>query len=112
MLAIIGGEPLRFAPYVDLYHRALEQFGQATPPIGVHSPGYVARTDQQALDESWPHYAEMHAKIGRERGWPPLTREQFEAGRGPDGALSSAPPRPWPRRSSRRSAASACRAST
>ena len=86
MLAIIGGAPLRFAPYVDLYQRALEQFGQATPPIGVHSHGYVARTDQQALDESWPHYAEMHAKIGRERGWPPLSREQYEEGAGPDGA--------------------------
>jgi probable LLM family oxidoreductase len=86
MLAIIGGEPLRFAPYVDLYHRALEQFGQATPPIGVHAHGYVARTDSQAIDESWPYYAAMHDRIGRERGWPPLAREQYEAGAGPDGA--------------------------
>jgi probable LLM family oxidoreductase len=87
MLAIIGGEPLRFAPYVDLYHRALKQFGhEETPPVGVHAHGYVARTDRQAVDETWPHYAEMHAKIGRERGWPPLTLEQYEAGAGPDGA--------------------------
>ena len=87
MLAIIGGEPMRFAPFVDLYQRALAEFGRDTPPVGVHSHGYVARTDSQALDESWPHYAEMHAKIGRERGWPPMSREQYEAGAGPDGAL-------------------------
>jgi probable LLM family oxidoreductase len=87
MLAIIGGEPMRFRPYVDLYHRALEQFGHAeTPPVGVHAHGYVARTDEQAIAETWPHYEAMHAKIGRERGWPPLTIEQYEAGAGPDGA--------------------------
>ena len=87
MLAIIGGEPLRFAPYVDLYHRALAEFGQDTQPVGVHSHGYVARTDGQALDESWPHYEAMHSKIGSERGWPPMSREQYEAGAGPEGAL-------------------------
>ncbi len=87
MLAIIGGEPLRFAPYVDLYQRALAEFGRDTPPVGVHSHGYVARTDAQALEESWPHYAETHARIGRERGWPPMTREQYDAGAGPSGAL-------------------------
>jgi probable LLM family oxidoreductase len=87
MLAIIGGEPLRFAPYVDLYHRALAQFGhEETPPVGVHAHGYVARTDAQAIEETWPHYEAMHAKIGRERGWPPLTLEQYEAGAGPEGA--------------------------
>jgi probable LLM family oxidoreductase len=87
MLAIIGGAPMQFAPYVELYHRALAEFGQESQPVGVHSHGYVAPTDQQALDESWPHYAETHAKIGRERGWPPMSREQYEAGAGPDGAL-------------------------
>jgi probable LLM family oxidoreductase len=87
MLAIIGGEPMRFAPYVDLYQRALAEFGRDTPPVGVHSHGYVARSDAEALDESWPHYAETHAKIGRERGWPPMSRAQYEAGAGPDGAL-------------------------
>ena len=86
MLAIIGGEPLRFAPYVELYHRALQQFGQEMLPVGVHAHGYVARSDRQAVDETWPHYEAMHAKIGRERGWPPLTLEQYEAGAGPDGA--------------------------
>ena len=92
MLAIIGGDPQQFAPYVELYHRALAEFGQETRPVGVHSHGYVARTDRQALDELWPHYAEAHAKIGRERGWPPLSREQFEAGAGPNGALFAGSP--------------------
>jgi probable LLM family oxidoreductase len=87
MLAIIGGKPMQFAPYVDLYHRALAEFGQDTRPVGIHSHGYVARTDQDALDESWPHYEAMHAKIGSERGWPPMSREQYEAGAGPEGAL-------------------------
>jgi probable LLM family oxidoreductase len=87
MLAIIGGRPMQFAPYVDLYHRALAQFGKETGPVGVHSHGYVARTDEQALEEAWPHYEEAHATIGRERGWPPMTREQFEAAAGPEGAL-------------------------
>ena len=87
VLAIIGGEPLRFLPLVQLYHRALEQFGRDPQPVAVHSPGYVAGTDQQARDELWPHYAAMHARIGRERGWPPMTREQFDLTSGPDGAL-------------------------
>jgi probable LLM family oxidoreductase len=87
MLAIIGGKPMQFAPYVDLYHRALAEFGQPARPVGVHSHGYVARTDRQALDESWPHYEAMHSKIGSERGWPPMSRTQYEAGAGPEGAL-------------------------
>ena len=87
MLAIIGGEPLRFAPLVDLYHRALEQFGQAERPVGAHCPGYIAETDAQARDEAWPHYEAMMNRIGRERGWPPLSRAQYDAVAGPDGAL-------------------------
>jgi probable LLM family oxidoreductase len=87
MLAIIGGKPMQFAPYVDLYHRALAEFGQPARPVGVHSHGYVARTDRQALDESWPHYEAMHSKIGSERGWPPMSRAQYEAGAEPEGAL-------------------------
>jgi probable LLM family oxidoreductase len=87
MLAIIGGKPMQFAPYVDLYHRALAEFGQPTRAVGVHSHGYLARSDEQALDESWPHYEAMHAKIGSERGWPPMSREQYETGAGPEGAL-------------------------
>jgi probable LLM family oxidoreductase len=87
MLAIIGGEPLRFAPLVDLYDRALKEFGQAPQLLGAHSPGYVAGTDEQARDEFWPHYKAMHDRIGRERGWPPITRAQFDAATGPNGAL-------------------------
>lgn len=87
MLAIIGGEPLRFAPLVDLYHRALEQLEQPTQPVGEHSPGHVAETDEQAREELWPHYATMMARIGRERGWSPMTRAQFDAAAGPEGAL-------------------------
>ena len=87
MLAIIGGEPLRFRPLVDLYHRALREFGHTERPVGAHCPGYVAETDEQARDEAWPHYAAMHERIGRERGWSPLSRAQFEALAGPDGAL-------------------------
>ncbi|CEA09865.1 Alkanal monooxygenase alpha chain [Arthrobacter saudimassiliensis] len=87
MLAIIGGQPARFAPYVDLYERALDQFNQPALPVGAHSPGYIADTDERALEEAWPHYAEMQGRIGRERGWPPLTRAAYEAEAGPDGAL-------------------------
>lgn len=78
MLAIIGGEPQRFAPYVDLFHRALSQFGQPTPKIGVHSPGHVAETDEQAREELWPHHSEMTNRIGKERGWAPMSRASFE----------------------------------
>ena len=87
MLAIIGGQPLRFEPLVALYHRALEQLGQPDQPVGAHSPGYIAGTDEQARDELWPHHAALFARIGRERGWPPMTREQFDQAAGPDGAL-------------------------
>jgi probable LLM family oxidoreductase len=78
MLAIIGGEPARFAPYVDLFHRALAQFEFPVQPIGVHSPGYIAETDSQARDELWPNYFTTMSKIGRERGWSPPTRDAFE----------------------------------
>lgn len=78
MLAVIGGDPKRFRPYVDLYHRAIEHFGQPMLEIGLHSPGYVAETDAQALEELWPEYRQMHDRIGRERGWPPMERAGFE----------------------------------
>ncbi|WP_411698469.1 LLM class flavin-dependent oxidoreductase [Conyzicola sp.] len=87
MLAIIGGEPLRFAPLVDLYHRALEQLEQPTQPVGEHSPGHIAETDEQAREELWPHYRTMMARIGAERGWPPMTRAQFDDAASPTGAL-------------------------
>jgi probable LLM family oxidoreductase len=86
-LAIIGGSPIRFRPYVDLYLRSLTQYGKPLQPIAVHSPGHVAATDQQAKDELWPHYAAMMTRIGKERGWPPASRQQFEREAGPDGAI-------------------------
>ncbi|NRQ51673.1 LLM class flavin-dependent oxidoreductase [Aeromicrobium stalagmiti] len=87
MLAIIGGPPAQFAPYADLYRQALDQLGQPVLPIGVHSPGHVADTDEQAREELWPHFAVQRERIGRERGWPPPTREEFEASAGPEGAI-------------------------
>jgi probable LLM family oxidoreductase len=87
MLAIIGGSARRFLPFVDLYQRALERAGKPLQPIGVHSPGHVAATDQQAKEELWPHYAALMNRIGGERGWPPISRDHFEREAGPDGAL-------------------------
>jgi probable LLM family oxidoreductase len=78
VLAIIGGEPERFAPYVELFHRAVAQFEKEPMPVAVHSPGYVADSDQQAADELWPHYEAMHNRIGRERGWGDTSRDRFE----------------------------------
>jgi probable LLM family oxidoreductase len=78
ILAIIGGSPTRFRPFVDLYHRAYGQIGKTPQPLGVHSPGHVADTDEQARDELWPGYMALHDRIGRERGWPPTSRENFE----------------------------------
>ena len=77
-LAIIGGSPQRFKPYVDLYQQALDRFGYQPQPIAVHSPGHVADTDEQAKEELWPHYQKMMNKIGAERGWPPRGRADFE----------------------------------
>lgn len=77
MLAIIGGDPRRFAPYVDLYQRACAQLGRPVRPIGIHSPGFVAATDEEAREVLWPHYAEMFGRIGRERGWPPTTKDRY-----------------------------------
>jgi probable LLM family oxidoreductase len=78
MLAIIGGPPLRFRPFVDLYHDAFQRLGRSVQPIGVHSPGYVAESDTQAAEEFFPAYKQMRDRIGGERGWPPMTREEFE----------------------------------
>ena len=78
MLAIIGGNPQRFAPYIDLYHRSLDQLGNAKLPVGVHSPGYIADTDEQAKEELWPAYKLMRDRIGAERGWGPMGRSEFD----------------------------------
>ncbi len=79
MLAIIGGDPVRFAPFVELYHDALREHGREPLPVGVHAPGHVAATDEEARDRFFPHYQAMTARIGRERGWPPMTRAAYEA---------------------------------
>ncbi|ACZ21135.1 flavin-dependent oxidoreductase, F420-dependent methylene-tetrahydromethanopterin reductase [Sanguibacter keddieii DSM 10542] len=79
MLAIIGGQPERFAPYIDLYRRASEQLGTVAQPVGMHSPGFVARTDDEAKEVYWPHYKVVRDRIGALRGWPPVRREEFEA---------------------------------
>jgi probable LLM family oxidoreductase len=78
MLAIIGGDPKRFQPYVDLYHRAFAQLGKPVQPVGIHSHGYVAETDEKAREEFWPHYKASRDRIGAERGWPPTTRAAFD----------------------------------
>jgi alkanesulfonate monooxygenase SsuD/methylene tetrahydromethanopterin reductase-like flavin-dependent oxidoreductase (luciferase family) len=78
MLAIIGGEPRRFMPFIDLYKRAYAQLGRPAKPIGLHSHGYVADTDAQAREELWPHHKTMRDRIGAERGWPPVTRAHFD----------------------------------
>lgn len=78
MLAIIGGSPARFRGYVDLYHRCFAEANHAVPPIGVHSPGFIAATDAEARELYWPAWKGIHNRIGAERGWPPITREAFE----------------------------------
>lgn len=78
MLAIIGGDPKRFKPYAELYLNSLAEFGQPALPIGIHSPGYIADTDEQAREELWPDYKAMRDQIGAERGWPPMRRAEFE----------------------------------
>jgi probable LLM family oxidoreductase len=87
-LAIIGGLPERFVPLVDLYRQAARESGHdPVPPIGINSHAYVAGTSQQAADEYFPAYAAMMNRIGRERGWPPMSREQFDQARSPRGSL-------------------------
>lgn len=78
MLAIIGGDPKRFLPYVDLYHRASAQLGRPAKAVGLHAHGYVADSDGQAREELWPHYKASRDRIGAERGWPPVTRAAFD----------------------------------
>ena len=87
VIAIIGGAAERFAPYADLYRRALGELGHPELPIAVHSPGFVADTDEEARELAWPHYEVMHNRIGGERGWGPTSRAAFEAQVGPQGAM-------------------------
>jgi len=89
MVAIIGGETHRFRPLIDLYREAGRRAGY-TPEqlrVGLHSPGYVSESNEQAVSEYYPGYAELWTKLGRERGWPPVTRGSFDALIGPKGVL-------------------------
>lgn len=89
MVAVIGGETHRFRPLVDLYREAWEKAGHPTEKqkVGLHSFGYVAKTKEAAIADFYPRYAEVIAKIGKERGWPPPNRAQFDAQSGPTGAI-------------------------
>ncbi|MFF2485367.1 LLM class flavin-dependent oxidoreductase [Microbacterium sp. NPDC058062] len=87
MLAIIGGPAGRFARFAELYRRSLDTFEQPQLPVGVHSPGHVAETDQQAWDEAYEGFEAMNNSIGRERGWPTYNRLRFQHDVGPEGAL-------------------------
>lgn len=88
-LAIIGGEPERFVPFVELYRLAARRagFDPARLPLGINSPAYVAETSQQAANEFFPTYAAVMNRIGRERGWGPMSRADYDALHGPRGAL-------------------------
>jgi probable LLM family oxidoreductase len=89
MVAIIGGETRRFRPLVDLYRSTGAEYGH--PPerltVGVHSLGYVAATTEEAVEDFYPGYARAFTDIGKERGWPPITRSRFDIQRGTHGAL-------------------------
>jgi probable LLM family oxidoreductase len=89
MVAIIGGEPRRFRPLVELYREAGRRAGFSADrlKVGVHALGYVAATTQEAADEYFPGYARAFTDVGKERGWPAVTRAAFDAQRGPEGAL-------------------------
>jgi probable LLM family oxidoreductase len=88
-LAIIGGEPARFAPLFDLYRQAAQRAGRDSAALktSINVHGFVANTTQEAADTFYAPQAEVMNRIGRERGWPPTSRQQFDAGRGPRGAL-------------------------
>ncbi|MGH1548017.1 LLM class flavin-dependent oxidoreductase [Leifsonia poae] len=87
MLAVIGGPAARFAPYAELFHKALEQFGRPPGRIGLHSPGHVAATDEQAREEFWPHFRDMITKVSATRGFAIPTEASFQRELGPDGSL-------------------------
>ncbi len=88
-VAIIGGQPERFVPLVDLYREAARRAGHdpARLPVSINSHGFIADTSQQAADDAFPPYLDVMGRIGRERGWAPPTRRQFDAERGPRGAM-------------------------
>ena len=79
MIAIIGGAPERFSRHIDLYRHAAEQFGTIAHPVGMHSPGFIADTDEQAREAHWRHYRIIRDRIGAQRGWPPIREEEYAA---------------------------------
>jgi len=89
MVAVIGGETRRFRPLVDLYREAGEKAGHSPDQlkVGLHSLGYVANSTEEAVESYYPGYAETFTRVGKERGWPPVTRDGFDAQNGPEGAL-------------------------
>jgi alkanesulfonate monooxygenase SsuD/methylene tetrahydromethanopterin reductase-like flavin-dependent oxidoreductase (luciferase family) len=89
MVAIIGGEPRRFRPLIDLYWGAGARAGHPVDrlKVGLHMPGYVAATTQEAADDFFPGWARAVSSVAKERGWPPMTRADFDAQRGPQGAM-------------------------
>src|SRR6059036_2567651 len=89
MVAIIGGETRRFRPLIDLYREAGNRAGHSPDQlkVGLHSPGYVAATTQEAADDFFPGFARAVTEVGKERGWPPMSRAHYDAQRGPTGAL-------------------------
>src|SRR5580692_10677694 len=89
MVAIIGGEPRRFRPLIDLYRETGKRFGHSPDrlKVGVHALGYVAPTTQEAIDDFFPGYVRAFASVAKERGWPPVTRAAFDVQRTPQGAL-------------------------
>lgn len=88
IIAIIGGQPAQFRPLADLYRQTWKQAGHAGEPfLGVHNIGFIADTNAQAAETFWPTYRDLFGKLGRERGWPPVTRSQFDAQCSSHGAL-------------------------
>ena len=79
MIAIIGGAAERFSRHIDLYRHAAEQFGTIAHPVGMHSPGFIADTDEQAREAHWQHYRIIRDRIGAQRGWPPIREEEYAA---------------------------------
>jgi alkanesulfonate monooxygenase SsuD/methylene tetrahydromethanopterin reductase-like flavin-dependent oxidoreductase (luciferase family) len=86
-LAIIGGEPARFVPLIDLFRKATENAKHEPLPLGINTHVYIADESQQAADEFYPSYAQVMSRLGKERGWSPMTREHYDAMRGPKGSL-------------------------
>jgi probable LLM family oxidoreductase len=87
IFAIIGGQPRSFTPLANLYREAMEKYGHPMQQMATHSPGHVAATDEEAREEFFPHWLEQRNRIGRERGWGPASRGEFDAMCTPEGAL-------------------------